>query len=94
MLDSILLTKELFLISILTGCGGKHTIVMDVVIIYFYFLFYRFARGKEGRCFGSNYAAGRTNENRIDLNRNFPTWKEKSKSITEIKKVRFKSMDL
>ena len=56
--------------------------------------FYRFARGKEGRCFGSNYAAGRTNENRIDLNRNFPTWKEKSKSITEIKKVRFKRMVL
>jgi len=44
-----------------------------------------FARGKEGRCFGSNYAAGRTNENRIDLNRNFPTWKEKGQSIDGLK---------
>lgn len=44
-----------------------------------------FARGKEGRCFGSNYSAGRTNENRIDLNRNFPTWKQKGQTISELK---------
>ena len=58
-------------------------------IKYIFPSFYSFARGKEGRCFGSNYAAGRTNENRIDLNRNFPTWKQKGQTISELKQVGF-----
>ena len=58
-------------------------------IKYIFPSFYSFARGKEGRCFGSNYSAGRTNENRIDLNRNFPTWKQKGQTISELKQVSF-----
>ena len=49
------------------------------------FLLASFARGTEGKCFGGNYKAGRTNEGRVDLNRNFPTWKEKEKSIAQLK---------
>ena len=32
------------------------------------------SRAKEGECGGQNYATGRYNENKVDLNRDFPTW--------------------
>jgi carboxypeptidase D len=53
------------------------------------FLF-RFARGKEGSCFGNTYKAGRLNEERVDLNRNFPTWQDKGKTIVDLRLKRQK----
>ena len=46
---------------------------------------FRFARGTEGLCFGGNYKAGRTNEGGKDLNRDFPSHKEKGQPIDELK---------
>ncbi len=41
-----------------------------------------FERSTEGACFGGDKASGRTNENSMDLNRDFPTWDdEKSDSL-------------
>ena len=48
-------------------------------------LFSRFARGKEGKCFGGNYATGRTNEGLKDLNRDFPSWDMKGQSVEQLK---------
>ena len=48
-------------------------------------IFFRFARGTEGVCFGGNYKAGRTNEGGKDLNRDFPSHKQKGQSIDELK---------
>jgi hypothetical protein len=36
-----------------------------------------FQRGQEGVCQGGDYLAGRLNEGNQDLNRDFPTWKDK-----------------
>jgi len=33
-----------------------------------------FNRASEGECGGQNYASGRWNENKVDLNRDFPAW--------------------
>jgi len=33
-----------------------------------------FNRAKEGECGGQNYQSGRWNENKVDLNRDFPAW--------------------
>jgi len=33
-----------------------------------------FARAKESTCNGHDHSSGRTNANKVDLNRNFPTW--------------------
>ena len=36
-----------------------------------------FERAKEGRCLGGSYMEGRLNEGHQDLNRDFPTWRDK-----------------
>ena len=38
-----------------------------------------FQRGEEGVCQGGDYLAGRLNEGNQDLNRDFPTWKDKER---------------
>ena len=38
-----------------------------------------FQRGQEGQCQGGDYNAGRFNEGYKDLNRDFPTWKDKKR---------------
>ncbi len=50
----------------------------------------RFARGTEGSCFGGNYNAGRTNELRVDLNRDFPSWRNKGQTLDQLKEGRQK----
>lgn len=47
-----------------------------------------FSRGTEGRCLGGNYSAGRYNEGRKDLNRDFPTWRELGQSQSKLKRNR------
>ena len=50
----------------------------------------RFFRGHEGSCFGGNFEAGRLNEGKVDLNRDFPTWRDLGKSDEELKAGRQK----
>ena len=51
-----------------------------------------FERGQEGSCQGGDYTAGRFNEGFQDLNRDFPTWKDKESkqkdSTFDIYKIR------
>jgi len=47
-----------------------------------------FDRGTEGKCSGGDYKTGRYNEGNIDLNRNFPTWREVGKSYQELREGR------
>ena len=47
-----------------------------------------FQRGQEGQCQGGDYTAGRLNEGYKDLNRDFPTWKDKEISSNDIYKQR------
>ena len=45
-----------------------------------------FERAKMVQCPGENYNIGRSNENNVDLNRNFPTWNDLDKPMDELYK--------
>jgi carboxypeptidase D len=43
-----------------------------------------FERSKMGICSGYDHQSGRTNNNEVDLNRNFPTWDDLKKPVDEL----------
>ena len=43
-----------------------------------------FERSKIGICSGYDHQSGRTNNNQVDLNRNFPTWDDLEKPVSEL----------
>merc|ERR1712200_255110 len=42
-----------------------------------------FDRSEEAKCTGGDYATGRYNEGNVDLNRDFPTWRETNQTYAE-----------
>ena len=43
-----------------------------------------FEQAEMGKCYNGNYNPGRRNQNNVDLNRNFPTWKDLNKPMDEL----------